>query len=60
MTKGRVDGVKAQALNLRVSATPLPRWIITPLFYSQSTDLPVLRGRRCIRGALNWPQTGVL
>ena len=36
-------------LNPRVSATPLSRWTITPLFYSQSTDLPVLRGRRCVR-----------
>ena len=39
---------------------PLYRWIITPLFYSQLTDLPVLRGRRCVRGALERPQTGGL
>ena len=44
----------------RVAATPPPRWTIKPLFYSRSTDLPVLRGRRCVRGALNWPQTGEL
>ena len=36
----------AKNLNPRVSATPPSRWTITPLFYSQSTDLPVLRGRR--------------
>ena len=50
----------AQDLNPRVSATPPPRWTKTPLFHSRSTDLPVLRGRRCVRGALNWPQTGGL
>ena len=33
-----------------VSATPPPRWTITPLFYSRSTDLPVLRGRRRVDG----------
>ena len=33
---------------------------MTPLFYSQSTDLPVLRGRRCGDGALERPQTGDL
>ena len=32
---------RAQDLNLRVSAVTLPRGIIAPLFYSQSTDLPV-------------------
>ena len=47
-------------LDLRVSATSLPEWTITPLFYSRSTDLPVLRGRRCVRGALNLPHTGGL
>ena len=26
-----------------------PPWTMTPLFYSQSTDLPVLRGRRCVK-----------
>ena len=46
--------------NPRVSAMTLPRCTVTPLFYSQSTHLPVLRGRRCVRGALNWPQTGGL
>ena len=46
-----------QNLDPRVSATEPSRWTIIPLFYSQSTDLPVLRGRRCGRGALNWPQT---
>ena len=51
---------RPQNLNLRVSATPLSRWTKTPLFYSRSTDLPVLRGRRYVRGALNWPQTGGL
>ena len=48
-----------QNLNPRVSAT-LPRCTMTPLFYSQSTDLPVLRGRRCVDGAPERPQTGVL
>ena len=37
-------------LDWRVSATPPSRWTITPLFYSQSTDLPVLRGRRAYAG----------
>ena len=46
--------------DLRVSATPPSRWTITPLFYSRSTDLPVLRGRRCVRGAPERPQTGEL
>ena len=32
-----------QNLDPRVPATPPPRWIITQLFYSRSTDLPVLR-----------------
>ena len=50
----------ARYLNPRVSATTPSRWTITPLFYSQSTDLPVLRGRRCVRGALERPQTGEL
>ena len=50
----------AQNQDPRVSATPPSRWTIMPLFYSQSTDFPVLRGRRCVRGALNWPQTGEL
>ena len=45
------DGVKgAQNLDLRVSATTPPKWTITPLFYSRSTDLPVLRGRRSVAG----------
>ena len=44
----------------RVSATPPSGWTITPLFYSQSTDLPVLRGRRYVRGAPERPQTGEL
>ena len=48
---------QAWILDPRVSATPLPKWTITPLFYSQSTDLPVLRGRRYVRGALERPQT---
>ena len=47
-------------LDPRVSATPLSRWTTTPLFYSQSTDLPVLRGRRCVDGAPERPQTGGL
>jgi hypothetical protein len=50
----------AKNLDLRVSATSLSRWIITPLFYSRSTDLPVLRGRRCGDGAPERPQTGEL
>ena len=50
----------AQTLNLRVSATPPSRWTIMPLFYSQSTDLPVLRGRRYVDGAPERPQTGGL
>ena len=50
----------AQNLDPRVSATPPSRWTITPLFYSQSTDLPVLRGRRCVDGAPERPQTGEL
>ena len=48
--------IGAQNLDPRVSATPPSRWTITPLFYSQSTDLPVLRGRRCVRGALKGPR----
>ena len=51
---------KAQNLDPRVSATPPSDWTITPLFYSQSTDLPVLRGRRCVDGAPERPQTGDL
>ena len=51
---------RARNPNLRVSATPPPRWTIAPLFYSQSTDLPVLRGRRCVRGAPERPQTSGL
>ena len=43
---------------MRVSAMPPSRWTKTPLFYSQSTDLPVLRGRRCGDGAPERPQTG--
>jgi hypothetical protein len=50
----------AQILDARVSATTPSRLTITPLFYSRSTDLPVLRGRRCVRGALERPQTGGL
>ena len=50
----------AQYLDPRVSATSPSRWTTTPLFYSQSTDLPVLRGRRCVRGAPERPQTGEL
>ncbi len=44
----------------RVSATPPSRWTMTPLFYSQSTDLYVLRGRRYVDGAPERPQTGGL
>ena len=44
----------------RVSATIPSRWTITPLFYSQSTDLPVLRGRPYVDGATERPQTGGL
>ena len=51
---------RAQNTDPRVSATPLSRWTITPLLYSRSTDLPVLRGRRCVRGALERLQTGEL
>ena len=35
---------------MRVSATPLYIWTKTPLFYSRSTNLPVLRGQRCWKG----------
>ena len=48
---------RAQNLNLRVSAIPLPRGSVPPLFYSQSTDLPILRGRRCVGGPPKRPQT---
>ena len=34
---------RRQNLDPRLSATPPSRWTITPLFYSQSIDLPVLR-----------------
>ena len=50
----------AKSPNLRVSATPLSRWTIKPLFYSRSADFPVLRGRRCGDGAPERPQTGGL
>ena len=44
-------------LDPRVSATTPSRWTITPLFYSQSIDLPVLRGRRHVDGAPERLQT---
>ena len=47
----------AQDLNLRVSAVTLPKGTIAPLFYPQSIDLPVLRGRRCVDGPPKRPQT---
>ena len=49
-----------QDLKPRVPATISSRWIITPLFYSRSTDLPVLGGRRYVDGAPERPQTGGL
>ena len=36
----------AKNLKLRVSATPLPRWTITPLFYSRRPTCPFSAGRR--------------
>ena len=55
-----IDGL--EILDPRVSATTPSRWTITPLFYSQSTDLPVLRMHHVVR---DWEhrkplQTGAL
>ena len=47
---------RGQNPNPRLSTTPLPRWTLIPLFYSQSTDLPVLRGRRCDAGHRKGPR----
>ena len=60
------QGCKASYTGKDVSAeklrkpTPPSKWIKTPLFYSQSTDLPVLRGRRCVDGGRERAQTGGL
>ena len=60
ISRPRVSTKSRSEPNPRVSATPPSRWTITPLFYSQSTDLPVLRGRRYVDGGWERPQTGVL
>ena len=46
----------AKNLDPRVSSTTPSRWTITPLFYSRSTDLTVLRGNGP-SAALERPQT---
>ena len=46
---------RAQNLRSRASATPLLWWTMTPLLYSRSTDLPVLRRRLRVGGAPEWP-----